>query len=75
MKKIRIIIVLVFLVLMTICCVRFYSKGHTTTYYLGENKDYEIKEIYTKNKSGETDNYYLEIKHKMIYSYFLRQSN
>lgn len=57
---------------MTICCVRFYSKGHTTTYYLGENKDYEIKEIYTKNKSGETDNYYLEIKHKSnIFSFQL----
>ena len=49
---------------MTICCVRFYSKGHTTTYYIGENKDYEIKEIYTKNKSDEIDNYYLEINYK-----------
>lgn len=49
---------------MVVCCVRFYSKGHTTTYYLGDDKEYEIKEIYTKNKNHEVDNYYLEIKHR-----------
>ena len=64
MKKIRIIIVFVFLVLMVVCCVRFYSKGHSTTYHLGDNKEYEIKEIYTKNQKEEVDNYYLEIKYK-----------
>ena len=51
MKKIRIIIVFVFLVLMVVCCVRFYSKGHSTTYHLGDNKEYEIKEIYTKKQN------------------------
>lgn len=49
---------------MVVCCVRFYSKGHTTTYYLGDDKEYEIKEVYTKNKNHEVDNYYLEIKHR-----------
>lgn len=62
MKKIRIIIVLVFVVLIIMCCIRFYSKGHNTTYTLGENDEYEIKEIYTKNKSNELDNYYFEIQ-------------
>lgn len=64
MKKVRIIIVLIFLVLMIVCCVRFYSKGHFTSYYLGDDKEYEIKEVYTKNKSNEVDNYYIEIRHQ-----------
>ena len=61
MKKIRIIIVLIFVVLTILCCVRFYSKGHNTTYELGEDKKYIVKEVYTKNQKKEVDNYYIEI--------------
>lgn len=62
MKKVRIVVVLVFITLILMCCVRFYSKGHTTSYTLGEKEEYQIKEIYTKNQSNELDNYYLEIE-------------
>lgn len=61
MKKNKTIIILVFLFLIIVCCIRFYSKGHNTTYSLGKKSEYKIKEIYTKNKSNELDNYYLEI--------------
>jgi hypothetical protein len=70
MKKIRIIIIILFFILFIFCCARFYSKGYTITYKLGDNNEYEIKEIYTKKEKAEKDNYYIEIKvGKITYSY------
>ncbi len=43
-----------------ICCIRFFSKGYTITYTVGEKK-YEVKEIYTKKEKNEVDNYYIEM--------------
>lgn len=70
MKKVRIFIILVFAVLILICCVRFYSKGHDTTYELGKNDEYKVHEIYTKNMKDELDNYYLEITTNKISFHF-----
>ena len=61
MKKLKIVIILVFMALILVCCIRFYSKGHDVTYKLGKNKQYQVHEIYTKKEKNELDNYYLEI--------------
>ena len=50
-----------FCILIIFCCVRFFSKGHTITYQVGENK-IEVKEIYTRKIKNEIDNYYLEME-------------
>ena len=54
--KYKSVLVLVFLVLVVFCCVRFYSKGYTIHYKLQDGA-YEITEIYTKNAKRERDNY------------------
>lgn len=75
MKKVRILIIFIFIILIAFSCFRFLSKGYTITYKLGINNEYEIKEIYTKKEANETDNYYLEINiDKVTYSYQLFDS-
>lgn len=75
MKKMRVAIIFIFLILIIFSCIRFISKGHTITYKLGINNEYEVKEIYTKKEKNEMDNYYLEItSDKVTYSYQLFDS-
>lgn len=73
MKKLRIwrlLLVFIFIILIVFCCVRFYSKGYTVNYKLGENNEFTIKEIYTKNVKNERDNYYIEVAYgKITFSY------
>lgn len=66
----QIILIVVFIILIIFCCVRFYSKGYNINYKLGEKGEFQIKEIYTKNVKGERDNYYIEIQHgKYTFNY------
>lgn len=68
-KKYRWFLVLAFSILIIFCCVRFFSKGHTITYKVGEEK-YEVKEVYTRKAKKEIDNYYLEITvNKHVYPF------
>lgn len=67
--KYKSVLVLVFLVLVIFCCVRFYSKGYTIHYKL-QDETYEITEIYTKNAKKEKDNYYIEVvANKVTYGF------
>jgi len=70
MRKIRIIIMMLFVVLIAFCCVRFFSKGYEITYKLKDKNEFEITEVYTRNIKNEKDNYYIEITvGKTTYSY------
>ena len=70
MRKIRMIVILLFIVLIAFCCVRFFSKGYEITYKLKDKNEFEIKEVYTRNIKNEKDNYYIEITiGKTTYSY------
>lgn len=67
--KYKSIFIVVFLILVAFCCVRFYSKGYTVTYKIGDEK-YEVTEIYTKNASNEIDNYYIEMNvNQVVYGF------
>ncbi len=58
-KKKRWILIIAFSILIIFSCIRFFSKGHTITYKLGE--EVEVREIYTRRAKKEIDNYYFEI--------------
>jgi len=62
MKWFRIGFILIFVVLIAVSCVRFFSQGHTITYKLPEHLDFEILEVNTRKLRNERDNYYIEIR-------------
>ncbi len=59
-RKYKLVVIVAFCVLIIMCCIRFFSKGHTITYKVGKDK-YEVREVYTRKAKNEIDNYYLEI--------------
>lgn len=64
MKKnyLKNIIILVILIIMILCFIKYLRRGHIAKYKIRNNGyTFEVTEIRTRNEKHETDNYYLEI--------------
>lgn len=43
-------------------CFRYFGKGHIYEYKIKNEKEFNIKEVFTQNTKNEVDNYYIEIE-------------
>lgn len=75
MKKnyLKNIIILVILIIMILCFIKYLRRGHIAKYKIRNNGyTFEITETRTRNEKHETDNYYLEIAiNNSIFTYQL----